>query len=135
MKEIYRLNEAEMPTLPTPHDCIIKEIKKENDFLVFVFEDDISYHDSIKYERPDAKSLIIKYHLVDTYEIYYRRWNKLMRRIEYLELKHESELFATKTDYLYQYVMNNQLVIKLWKNKEYVLNLSADYVEYNWIVQ
>ncbi len=135
MKEVFRLDEAILPTLPTPHDCIIKEFKRENDFLVFVFEDNISYHDSVKYIRPNAKTLTIKYHLIDIYEIYHQRWNKIMRRLEYLELKNESKLFDTKIkiEYLNQYVTNTQLIIKLWKKKEYVLNLSVDYVEYNWI--
>ncbi len=133
VKEIYRLDEIEVSTLITPHDCLIKEIKRENDFLVFYFEDDISYHDSIRYFMPGVKSLIIRYHLIDICEIYYQRWNKLMRRLEYLELKKESDLFEARSQYLYQYVMYNQLIIKVWKHKEFVLSLSADYVEYDWI--
>ncbi len=135
MKEIYRLDEAQPPALITPHDCKIKEIKKENGFLVFVFEDDISYNDSVKYVTPKAKSLIIKYHLTDTYGIYRQRFNKLLRRLEYIELKNESSLFGTQSEYLYQYVMYNQLIIKLFNKTEYMLTVSADYAEYDWIEQ
>ncbi len=133
MMEIYRLDGAKVPTLITPHDCVIKKIKKEDDFLVFIFEDDISCHDSIQYFKPHARSLIIKYHLIDIYEIYYQRWNKLMHRLEYIELKNERSLFDTGCEYLYQYAMYNQLIIKLFKGTEYMLSLSADYVEYHWI--
>ncbi len=133
MKETYRLDGAELPTLITPHDCVIKEIKRENDFLIFVFEDDISYHDSISVLKPAAKSLIIKYHLTDTYEIYYQRYNKLFKRLEYIELKNEKVLFAKDCEYLYEYAMYNQLIIKLWKGMEYMLCLTADYAEYDWI--
>ena len=65
MKEIYYLNQKQLPTIPVPHDGVIKEIHLEDDYLIFVFEDDISYHDSIKSIRPDIRSLIMKFHFVD----------------------------------------------------------------------
>ncbi len=130
MKEIYRLDGMQLPTLFTPHDCIIKEIKKENDFLIFVFEEDISYHDSIPFP---VKSLIIKYHLTDDYEIYYQKWNKLRKRFEYLELKNEAAFFQRDSQYIYEYVMCNQLILRLFQDKEYLLFLTADYVAYDWI--
>ncbi len=133
MNEVYRLDGTALPTLITPHDCIIKEIKKEDDYLILIFEDDISYHDSIKCCRPAAKSLIIKYHLTDNYDIYYQRWNKLKKRLEYIELKDERRLFNNDSEYLYQYVMYNQLIVKLDKNREYMLFLTVDCVEYDWI--
>lgn len=37
----------------------------EGNDLVFVFEDDISYHDGITQSRPGVKSLVIRYHLAD----------------------------------------------------------------------
>ncbi len=58
MKEVYRLDKTEVPTMITSYDCVIKEIEREKDFLVF--EDDISYHDSIRFYKPSAKSLTIK---------------------------------------------------------------------------
>lgn len=62
-KEIYSLHDNALPTIPAPHDCVIKNVRLERDCLVFVFEDDISYHDSIKNTRPDVKSLIMTFHL------------------------------------------------------------------------
>ncbi len=135
MKEIYRLDGANLPTLPTPHDAIIKHIKREDDFLIFTFEDDISWHDSVKYQSPSAKSLIIKYHLIDDYTIYYYKWNKLRKRSEYLELKNEKILFEADRGYCFQYVMYRQMIIQTsqkWR-KSYILHLFTDYVEYEWI--
>ncbi len=135
MKEIYRLDGANLPTLPTPHDAVIKHIKKEGDFLIFTFEDDISYHDSVKYQRPSAKSLVIKYHLIDDYScsIFYQRWNKLWKRSEYIELKNEKVLFEADSEYLFHYVMYQELIINLFQKKSYYLHLYADYLEYEWI--
>lgn len=39
MKETYYLNGKEVPTIPVPHDCIVKEIKLDDGNLVFGFED------------------------------------------------------------------------------------------------
>ncbi|MBR6424372.1 MAG: hypothetical protein IKS29_00270, partial [Oscillospiraceae bacterium] len=62
MKEKYFLNGESLPTIPVPHDCVIKKIQLKDQCIEFIFEDDISYHDSIQYYKPDAKSLIIRYH-------------------------------------------------------------------------
>ncbi|MBR5209142.1 MAG: hypothetical protein IKV67_04735, partial [Paludibacteraceae bacterium] len=66
-KETYHLNINVMPTIPVPHDCIVKEIQLDDNTLIFVFENDITYHDCIKSICPetDFKSLIIKFHLID----------------------------------------------------------------------
>ncbi len=133
MREIYRLDEITVPTMITPHDCIIKEIKKENDFLIFIFENDLALRDSISFYKPAAKSLVIKYHLTDEYDIYYHKWNKFRRRFEYIELKNEKSLFQSDSAYLSQYVMYHQVIIKLFKGREYLLFLTADHVEYDWI--
>lgn len=37
-----------MPNIPVLHDCRINDISFEVKTIVFAFEDDISYHDSIK---------------------------------------------------------------------------------------
>ncbi len=130
IKKLYRLDGDKLPTMITPHDCIIKEIKKERDFLIFVFEQDISHHDSME----NISSLTIKYHLIDEYDIYYQRWNKLFKRSEYIQLKNEKTLFKKESEYLYEYVMYDQLIIKLFQGgREYMLFLSADYVEYDLI--
>ena len=85
MKEQYYLNGESLPTIPVPHDCIIKNVRLKNQCIEFVFEDDISNYDSIKHYKPDAKSLIIRYHFADDpndYSIY--RWikpNRLLAKL------------------------------------------------------
>ena len=67
---IYYLNKDTVPTIPTPHDCEIKKVTIQGDYIIFEFDDDISYHDSIRHFIPDAKSLVIKIHLVDDFDTY-----------------------------------------------------------------
>ncbi len=133
MKEIFRLDEAQLPTMPTPHDCIIQEIRHENDTLVIAFEDDISRHDAIQAVRPSAQSLTITYHLTDDCELLRRRWNKFRRRTEYIELKNKKALLAQGMAFLCQYVAHGQVMVKLWRGREeYLLTLHADSVAYDW---
>ena len=63
MTETYRLDEKQLPTIPLPHDCEIKSIRLEGRTVEFVFEDDISRYDAIQYWKPDAKSLVMRFHL------------------------------------------------------------------------
>ena len=65
MKEIYYLNQDTLPAMPVPHDCIINKIMLEEQSLVFSFINDISRYDSVRNLRPNAKSLTIRYHLID----------------------------------------------------------------------
>ena len=48
--------------IPVPHDCEIRDVREENDYLVIDFED-VSYHDSIKTIRPDVRTLTMRFHL------------------------------------------------------------------------
>ncbi len=134
MKVTYRLDEPQLPTMPIPHDCTIQQIRKEEDRLVFVFEDDIARHDSIQSVRPAARSLIMTFHLTDTCEIAYRRRNRCLKRFEYIELKNENALFGTPCAFLCHYVTYGQVIVKLWRERaEYMLTLTVDSVEYDWV--
>ena len=37
MKKTYYLNKDVLPTIPVPHDCIIKKIRIEHKWLIFTF--------------------------------------------------------------------------------------------------
>ena len=63
MTETYRLDEKQLPDIPVPHDCGIKSIRLADRDLEFVFEDDISRHDAVRSRKPDAKSLVMRFHL------------------------------------------------------------------------
>ena len=130
MKELYYLNKNELPTLPYIHDCVIKEIELNDDYLIFKFEDDISDYDSIL--NKNYKSLIIKYHLIENLFVYKskRLFNK-----EYYYLLEDNKINKLKDlDYLYQYVDFYSLIIKIVRGRDYyIFDLDVDYIEYEWI--
>lgn len=57
--EKYFLNGDTLPTIPVPHDCVIDKITVEDHYIIFTFEQNISFHDSIKNIKPDANISII----------------------------------------------------------------------------
>ena len=130
MKELYYLNKNELPTLPYIHDCVIKEIELNDEYLIFKFEDDISDHDSIL--NKNYKSLIIKYHLIENLFVYKskRLFNK-----EYYYLLEDNKINKLKDlEYLYQYVDFYSLIIKIFRGRDYyIFDLDVDYIEYEWI--
>ena len=130
MKELYYLNKNELPTLPYIHDCVIKEIELNDDYLIFKFEDDISDYDSIL--NKNYKSLIIKYHLIENLFVYKskRLFNK-----EYYYLLEDNKINKLKDlEYLYQYVDFYSLIIKIFRGRDYyIFDLDVDYIEYEWI--
>ncbi|MGN0600159.1 MAG: hypothetical protein ACI4JK_09720 [Oscillospiraceae bacterium] len=144
MKETYYLNTNELPTIPVPHDCVIKEIKLEEDCLTFVFEDDISYHDSIKNISPTAKSLIINFHFMnDIYDIslFMRdKPNRISRKagvFKEIELPEERDVLLNLPKSILEYLYHNvgycSIIIKLWSSDSIVLDMAVDYVEFEWI--
>ena len=146
MKEKYFLNGESLPTIPEPHDCVIKKIQLKDQCIEFIFEDDISYHDSIQYYKPDAKSLIIRYHFAydtDDFSIY--KWVKPMRLLSklfsidghYKRIKNSllSELPEDKfkLEYLYHNVGYCSIITKLFSNGYIILDADIDCVECEWI--
>ena len=149
MTELYRLDTDELPCMPTPHDCVIKTIlvDKDKQCISFVFEDDISEYDSVANQRPNAKSLVIKYHFyydVEDYKLL--KWVKpsLLHRYggwkylcdEYIKNgKHDALLKLTKYDleYIAHHVAYKSIIIELWTDTHIVLQLAVDTVEYEWI--
>lgn len=132
MIEKYTLTAANLPTLPTPHDCKIIEVECKNDFLIFKFASDLNDYDSIKYINPNINSLIIKYHLSQP-EVYTYKWK---RRVygEAFELINNRKIFKKHEylEYLYQYVSYNQLIIELFSSTRFIIKIECDYVEYEW---
>jgi len=148
MNELYRIDADELPWLPNPHDCVIKTIlvDQDNQCISFVFEDDISGYDSIAYQRPNAKSLVIKYHFysnVEDYELYKSMKPSLWHRHGGYKCltepikngKHDALLKLTKNylEYLHHYVAYKEMIIHLWADTSIVLRLPVDTVEYEWI--
>lgn len=145
MNKKYYLNTKTLPTIPVPHDCIVKEIQLNNDYLVFIFENNISDNDSIKSIMPNAKSLVMKFHFVDDISdisLYTQvRKNRIFHKpILYKEInlnKHINKLLHlpdNRLEYLYHNIGYCSIIVKLWSATSIVLDITADYVEYNWCV-
>lgn len=139
MLETYRLDGEKIPTIPIPHDCIIENITMENGNLIFNFESDISYHDSIKHIKPDAKSLVIKFHLADEcFNLY--KWHKPIKFIAdegFYKCINSSVLFGLdsmkfRLEYLYHYVGYQSLIIEMYSSTTIRLELTTDFVEFYW---
>ena len=57
MNELYHLDTDVLPSMPTPHDCVIKTIlvDKEKQLISFVFEDNLSEYDSYSSSKTKCK--------------------------------------------------------------------------------
>ena len=138
MKETYHLNGEVLPAIPVPHDCLIKEISLEDEWLVFAFEDDINRHDMANPIKENARSLVIRFHLADeTYALYkYRKpFLRFLGEGAFVGLKPE-KLFgmpAGSLEYVEHFVGCNSIVIKMFSQAEIVLEASVDRVEYEWL--
>lgn len=137
MKEVYHLNKSELPTIPVPHDCIIRNISVEGHCIIFVFEEDISYHDSIKCIRPNARTLTVKYHLTDdnAYSLYKQQKTIPGRRIQYKAVDGSDivSLAKRRLEYLYHYVGYSSIIIKLFSGRAIVLEADVDHIEFEWV--
>lgn len=133
---IYYLNKDELPAIPTPHDCVITGASIQEDILTLKFEEDISYHDSIKGIHPNAKSLTIKFHLIDPPDVYQSKRYKFPKRfgiykgIDFKKIAEYSQ--KGRLEYLYHNVGFNSIIVKLWCKTSIIMAMQADYVEFEW---
>jgi len=141
MSEIYYLNGDILPTIPIPHDCEICKITFENQFLIFTFTDNINLYDSIQYIKPEAKSLVIKYHLEDEcFSLY--EWHKPVKffaKHGFYKAIDESELFklpdtTKRLSYCFHCVSYQTMIIELFAldRESFRLEITPDYVEFCW---
>ncbi|MBD5584573.1 MAG: hypothetical protein HDQ88_05780 [Clostridia bacterium] len=137
MVDRYYLAEDSLPTIPTPHDCQITDIEFDENFLIFKFDNDISKYDSIQFIKPNAKTLCIRIHLVDpVFYAYKYRYKKLSKKEGYFLVDNGKlkDLAKDKNalEYLYHYVGFTSFMIKLYNRGHYLLDVTADYVEFEW---
>ena len=139
MTETYYLDGTILPTIPVPHDCVIKKVRSENQHIIFEFEDDISYFDSIKNFKPEAKSLIIKYHLLDDGDFSVYKWKKPSGffhkngRYDCMDNHTITKLSDSRLEYLYHYVGYRSIIIKLFSNGFIIIDADVDHIEFEWI--
>ena len=139
MKEIFNLAKGNLPTIAVPHDCCVEKIYFEDGFLVFEFEDDISQYDSIKYDRPNVKTLTIKYHLIldeEDVSLYkMKRLGLFNKKIAYVETDRKKlfRLTENKFEYLSHLIGYGNILVSFCANGFYRLKIDCDYIEYDWI--
>lgn len=135
MIEIYRLDEDGLPNMPVPHDCVIRRICVEDRYVVFCFEEDISRHDAIRHVMPEAKSLVMRFHLVDRDSFSLYAWRRPVRFLfpqGYYKVLPNAKLAGItkgRLDYLYHNVGYRSVIVSL---DRHLLELEADFVEYAW---
>lgn len=127
MKEEYEL---ENTNLPCPHDSLIKEIRFVNNAIEFIFEKDIANHDSVSYNHPNAKSLIITYELEDKSEdsifIFAKHYNRFLKKDVYkvVDANKFKKYPETELTYLDAYEGYESLVIEFrFKHRKIVAKL------------
>ena len=136
MIEKYYLNTDILPTIPVPHDCVIKKITFDSNYLVLEFEDDISYHDSIKHIKPNVSSLVIRIHLNNPiFDAYEYRLTRMLSGEGYYMINNNKlkNLCKKKLEYLYHNLGFQSIIIKLFCGSYYLLDIESDFIEFNWI--
>ena len=133
--EIYKLDGKNTDIIPVPHDCVIKDILKDDDYLIIVFEDDISYHDAIKAIRPEAQTLTMRFHLEYGGLTGIYQYRKTKHHEGYMHVKSLRKLMKEcnhNITYLYHYVAYHQIIVELCANNSILLTLNAVDLEYEW---
>lgn len=131
----YRLDESTYPTVPVVHDCVICDVRADGEFLMFTFEPNIGEHDSISHIRPGARSLTIRYHLVDDIEVFaWKRRLPFTRTEGYVarSVTWLAKMAKGRLEYLYHNVGYRSIVLKLWSAGQIIVDVCADYLEYAW---
>lgn len=134
--ETYSLTGKALPTIPMPHDCVLKEIALADGWLVLSFEENIARHESVQYSHPNARTLQMRIHLLDeefnllAYE--HRRYENVYveRKLKKLfELARREE----QMEYLKHLVGYGEMQIELFQSAGSILvDLYADRVEMEW---
>ena len=141
MKEQYSLSEEPFASkLFVPHDFVIMHIKFTKNDLVFVFEDDVTYHDGIKELFPNIKSLILRFHLIDKKLFVYQEKRKRFswQKHGFYELDERKLPDLCKKgleylDHLFSY-QSQSVMIELWTfSGEIRIKANVNFIEYEWI--
>ena len=141
---VYALDGDALPVLPWLHDCEISLIEADREYLSVFFDDSISLLGSVSRVRPGATKVTVRYHLSDPVFFVYRQF----RRGKYPEKDFEvgyvmyndaaefiGESASSELYYGFHCVEYKHVILKLWSRKEpcdFMLDLNADRVEYEW---
>ena len=151
MVESYWLDGNHASNIPVPHDCEIKDISEDDDYLRINFEDEISDHDAVRAVHPDAQTLTVRFHLIygglngvkaygGLQGIYQHRRSK-KHGTGYMLVKSLKRLrkmikgCRIPATYLYHYVACRQVIVELCVDDSTLLMLWADSVEFEWTLK
>ena len=124
MKKTYYLNKDVLPTIPVPHDCIIKNT---------------SYYDSVRKLSPNIRNLILKYHLSNPEDFSVYKCSKTLKRILNKECyirqntRKITKLPRKRLEYLYHNVGYCSIITKLHSDAPVMIDAGVDYLVYEWI--
>jgi hypothetical protein len=130
MRRKYYLNKKHLPTIPVPHDFIIKKIEADQEFLSFYFEDDITWHSSAEILFPGAKSLIMRFHLTDPdFDTYKWKVSKTKGKGYFPYEFHNLKMpLKRNLEYLGHNIGYQSVIIKLFRMDFIMIDVEADYV-------
>lgn len=133
--ESYALDQNTLPTLPSLHDCTITGMALEEEWITLRFEEeDPGRHDAIRCDRPQAKAVTVRYHLLPPREYTFARWHRGIHWLQpgghYREIEKPDpgKLVSTGLEYLYCHVAHCSVIISLYSRKyrEVYLSPAAD---------
>ena len=126
----YYLNRKHLPTIPTPHDYVIQKVESTREFLTFYFENDITRHPSAEVLFPNAKSLIMRFHLTDP-DVDMYKWKASKTKgkgyfpYEFHNLKTP---LKRNLEYLEHSIGFQSVIIKLFRMDLIMIEAKVDYV-------
>ncbi len=130
MRRKYHLNKKHLPTIPVPHDYVIKKVEANQEFISFYFEDDITYHSSAEMLFPGAKTLIMRFHLLDPdYDLLKWKVSKTKGK-GYYPYEYQNLKMSLKRDlvYLEHNIGFQSIIIKLFRMDLIIIDAKIDYV-------
>ena len=133
--ESYSLAEKQLPSIPEPHDAVIRNIALQDGWLIISFEDDISLHDCVRAIHPDAWTLEMKIHLLDD-DIEILAYEKRKYESVYVIRKPKTLFHLAKKgrdlEYLYHRVYHKWIQLELCGITDYIVRMNADIVLMEW---
>ena len=135
--ESYSLIENQLPSIPTPHDCIITGISMLDGWLILTFEDDLSGYDSIQHFHPTARSLTIKIHLLSEQDVEILAYEHRRYENVYVVRKQKKIFDLPKKEkpleYLDHKVAYGTIQLELCGDNLIIIRLDADQVVLEWL--
>lgn len=134
--ESYSLAEKQLPSIPEPHDAVIRSIALQDGWLILSFEDDISLHDCVRAIHPNAWTLEMKIHLLDEDDIEILAYEKRKYESVYVIRKPKTLFDLAKKgrnlEYLYHRVYHKWIQLELCGITDYIVRMYADKVLMEW---